>query len=240
MQDHIYYAIGDIHGEAKKLTVLHNLIRRLHEQDYPEFDYTLVHLGDYIDRGPDSFDVIKKLMQMEAFGEPKLINLKGNHEAIMLEACRKEMGGSSYRLSKSYYFWLNNGGNKTLESYNKAGFREPPDKHLAWLSDLKSFHWDRVANIIFVHAGVDPTHFPNDGEDRHLWTRSKKFFDTSHWPDGPLSGMTVVHGHTPTESGLPDIDGDFRRINIDTGACYGGDLTAVVLAPNEPPRFISV
>ncbi len=236
----VYYAIGDIHGEAEKLTRLHSRIRRKHRVDFPGQTLKFVHLGDFIDRGPDSCNVVDKLIKLERDHEPNTINLKGNHEAMMLDAYQKRASDSYPHDSKAYDFWLRNGGDKTIESYVKAGLREPPLNHLAWMSRLNSYYWDRAANLIFVHAGIDPVHFPNDGENRHLWTRSQKFFETKTWPKDRLKGITVIHGHTPTKSGLPDIDGDFRRINIDTGACYGGYLTAVVLAPNEPPRFISV
>ncbi|MGB0907265.1 MAG: metallophosphoesterase, partial [Maricaulaceae bacterium] len=61
----VYYAIGDIHGEITKLNILHSRIERTHEIDFPGQTYSLVHLGDYVDRGPDSFEVINKLIKLE-------------------------------------------------------------------------------------------------------------------------------------------------------------------------------
>ena len=233
MTGRVYYAIGDIHGESEKLTRLHACVLHRHRIDYPSCPYVLVHLGDYVDRGPNSFGVIDTLLNMEKYSKVPVVNLKGNHEHLMQEAF-------SSAGMRAYNIWLDNGGDKTMESYRKLGFDDPPVQHLRWLSNLKTYHWDKEAKLIFVHAGIDPLHFPYDGEDRHLWTRSKDFLNTETWPEEVLRGHTIIHGHTPTQTGLPDIDGDFRRINIDTGACFGGKLTAVVLAPNETPRFLSV
>ncbi|MEZ5938799.1 MAG: hypothetical protein R3C52_11350, partial [Hyphomonadaceae bacterium] len=78
---------------------------------------------------------------------------------------------------------------------------------------------------------------PGCSEQVRLWTRSRKFFDSAAWPERPeLDGLLVVHGHTPTSDFAPDIQA--RRINIDTGACFGGPLSAVMLKPGEDPSFI--
>jgi serine/threonine protein phosphatase 1 len=70
-----------------------------------------------------------------------------------------------------------------------------------------------------------------------MWTRSRAFFDSNRWPDrDELYDLLVVHGHTPTFDFEPDQQE--RRINVDTGACFGGPLTAVVLPPDDPPRFL--
>ena len=70
-----------------------------------------------------------------------------------------------------------------------------------------------------------------------MWTRSEKFFKSERWPDrAELKDIIVVHGHTPTRDFEPDQQR--RRINVDTGACYGGPLTSVVLAPDQTPRFL--
>ena len=187
-----------------------------------------------MDRGPDSFKVVSHLIEQEIDPYQNVINLKGNHEQLMLEAYKLER-----QTHRNYYVWIENGGDKTIASYDSAGFSTPPKHHLDWMKQLKTYHWDRAAKLIFVHAGIDPANFPNDGEDRHLWTRSRKFFETENWGNTLPTGTSVIHGHTPTQQGLPEIDGDFRRINIDTGACYGGELTAVVLAPDELPFFIT-
>ncbi|MGB0906381.1 MAG: hypothetical protein ACPGVT_02715, partial [Maricaulaceae bacterium] len=166
-------------------------------------------------------------------GSPnQLINLKGNHEAMMLDAYFDDQNGS-------YDFWVKHGGDKTIRSYRMAGFDRPPEPHFSWIRKLKTFHWDRDAQLIFVHAGIVPSKFPNDGAEVHMWSRSRQFFDLEDWGDDLPIGTRVVHGHTPTQNGKPEIKGNYTRINIDTGACYGEELTAAVFAPGDVPRFIT-
>lgn len=231
MRGNIYYVIGDIHGEAGQLRQLHETIIERHKAEFHGVNKTIVHLGDYVDRGPDSYDVIEIVMSLEKDPNQKVINLKGNHEQLMLDA---------YQRNKrfAYHVWLDNGGAQTITSYQDNGLTEPPARHLEWLAGLPSLYWDKEAGLVFVHAGVDPNKFPFDSEETRLWTRTQSFFDPLCWKSPALKGMRVVHGHTPTQSATPDISTDGRRINVDTGACYGGPLTAVVFAPNQDVQFI--
>jgi calcineurin-like phosphoesterase family protein len=231
MRGNIYYVIGDIHGEADQLRQLHKTIIERHRAEFRDTDKTIVHLGDYVDRGPDSYDVIEIVMSLENDPNQKVINLKGNHEQLMLDAYQKDK-------PCAYHVWLDNGGAQTISSYQDNGLTEPPGRHLDWLAGLPSLHWDKKAGLVFVHAGVDPNRFPFDGEETRLWTRTRSFFDPSCWKSPALTGMRVIHGHTPTQSAAPDISADGRRINVDTGACYGGPLTAAVFAPNQDVQFI--
>ena len=131
-----------------------------------------------------------------------------------------------------------NGGEKTLESYHRAGLSTVPDEHLNWLRAKPTLHIDADAKMIFVHAGIDPATFPNELEETYLWTRSSRFFDVRSWRNQALSGWTVVHGHTPTRSFFPEtVEAQARRINIDTGAAYGGRLTAALFAPRHAVSF---
>src|SRR5262249_45371448 len=136
-----------------------------------------------------------------------------------------------------------NGGVQTIVSYQAANgdsgaWRDDIDgAHLAWVRALPIQHFDASRKLLFVHAGIDPRRYPECPNEVKLWTRSPLFFDPDRWPDRPeLEGLTVIHGHTPTD----DLEPEFtrNRINVDTGACYGGWLTAVVLAPGEAPRFL--
>jgi serine/threonine protein phosphatase 1 len=228
----IYFAIGDIHGEADKLRAMHSgILDRIALEKSPA---VIVHLGDYVDRGPDSKAVIEQILALEAMFEGsariRVISIKGNHEQMMLDAFDAEEGGS----------WFANGGGATADSYAGGPGRADrnwrdlvPKEHTAFLRRLPTI-W-REGPYVFVHAGIDPPTFPEDDEEVHMWTRSNNFTDTSRWPKrDALNGITVVHGHTPQDK--PEIEP--QRINVDTGACYGGPLTAVVLKPGEEPSFL--
>jgi len=231
MTNLIYYAIGDIHGELARLTALHKSISEFHKTFHSNKPQIRIHLGDYIDRGPDSYDVIKYIRDLERHAAFQVISLKGNHESLMLRAYERKRLGDMQT-------WLDNGGDTTLSSYQKHGFDRPPKAHLDWLGQLPTRHFDEERGLVFVHAGIDPDVFPDEPDSVRLWTRSENFFDTKMWINPELSQICVVHGHTPTSTNRPDVTQDGRRINIDTGACYDGMLTAVVLAPHEKPRFI--
>jgi len=232
MSDLTYYAIGDVHGEIEKLDELLRLIRA--DAVRRKVPHIIVFLGDLVDRGADSRTVVERAMRLSLDGEA--IALKGNHEELMLHACDN-------RESVGIYWWAENGGDETIQSYMLANgvcddFRDAIDKtHLAWLRTLPVMHRDETRGLVFVHGGIDPKTFPNCSDEVRLWTRSPKFFDPGRWPARPeLDGIVVVHGHTPTQNFAPHIDP--RRINVDTGACFGGPLTAAVLGPGEPPRFL--
>ena len=232
MSDTVYYAIGDVHGEIGKLETLLNHIR----EDARMFAaaYKIVFLGDLIDRGPDSRAVVAHAMSAERAGDA--IVLKGNHEELMLHAYAN-------RDSISIYHWAENGGDETIAAYKAANgeaddWRDAVDAdHLHFLRSLKVTHHDEARGLVFVHAGIDPKVFPLCTDELRMWTRSEKFYDHRRWPERPeLDGIMVIHGHTPTSDFAPDLNP--RRINVDTGACFGGPLTCAVLAPNERPRFL--
>lgn len=230
----IYYIIGDIHGEIDRLKQLHSDITNYHQRRFQKRQLIIVHLGDYIDRGPDSYAVIDFIMNLTA-NLPKMtriINLKGNHEQMMLTAYQKPQ-------SPKFQQWLRNGGRETLESYALYGFQTPPPSHLDWIKKLPSYFRDVENKLICVHAGVNVRTFPHDGEDFHLWTRAPEFFNAKNWDNPELKGMTIIHGHTPTDTFEPDISENRNRINIDTGACYGGALTAAILEKGNLTDFIS-
>lgn len=226
----VFYAIGDVHGEIAQLKTLNEQIaahRSLFHGDKPA---VLVHLGDYVDRGPDSFAVIETLMKAEARTDFEVCSIMGNHERMMLDA-----QADSAQLD----FWLRNGGRETIESYERRGHEEIPEAHLKWIAALPDMLWFEEEGLIFVHAGVSPTRFPDEDEGVRLWTRSAQFFNPDDWTAPALEGQTVIHGHTPTDDFEPDVSEGARRINVDTGACYGGPLTAVCLAEGEEAEFLS-
>lgn len=223
------------------MRALHAEIAERHAASYAGSPMTMVHLGDYVDRGPDSRGVIEDLIAMQAYAAERddleVINLRGNHEQMMIDAFEGDRADVD--------FWLSNGGQETAMNY-----RGPTDEggqfviemdadHIKWLTALPTLHYVPDRKLVFVHAGVDVATFPESRDEVHLWTRSPKFFRDETWPEA-MAGLTVVHGHTPSPDNNPWIGKAGRRIGVDTGACFNGPLTAVVLAPGEPPEFIQV
>lgn len=232
MSELVYYAIGDVHGEMGKLDLLLDHIR--FDASRRSGAHKIVFLGDMIDRGADSRAVVAKAKAL--CESSAALALKGNHEELMLHALAN-------RESIGIYHWAENGGDETIASYMMANgatddFRDAIDKdHIAWIKSLPTIVRDEARKLAFVHGGIDPATFPNCSDEIRMWTRSQKFFDAKRWPKrGELNGLVVVHGHTPTAGFEPYADP--HRINVDTGACFGGPLTAVVLAPGETPRFL--
>lgn len=212
------YAIGDIHGCLDKLR---NLLLRceIHADGRPS---AFVFVGDYIDRGPQSSAVIDCLIDLKAQRGESVVTLMGNHEAMALAVID---GKSSSRL------WFAQGGLATLKSYGIAEPNELPRAHVDWLRAL-AFRYDDGRRF-FVHAGVNPA-TPLEAQDDFdlLWIREPFL---SHRGD---YGRLVVHGHTPLVDGVPDLHGN--RLNLDTGAVFGGPLTAAVFddAQTEPVGFL--
>ena len=225
-------AIGDIHGELERLKDLHRQVLAFAAQAFPEAPLHFIHLGDLIDRGPDSCGVIEYLMAFEQSRSPRPLTLRGNHEQMMIDAYESPDGQSV-----NARHWSINGGAETSASYagKPAGMML---KHLAWLKSLPTIHSVEEAGLVFVHAGVDPDTFPDCGEQVHMWTRRREFLDPRCWTAPALRRNRVIHGHTPTADSLPETAGGGRRLNIDTGAVYGGRLTAVLLRPGEADVFL--
>ncbi|MPZ37801.1 MAG: serine/threonine protein phosphatase [Rhizobiales bacterium] len=199
------YAIGDIHGSYTKLA---NLVR--HCVDHSgENDARFVFVGDYIDRGKRSYDVVKFLIDAQAAWPDKMICLKGNHEDMLLDAVhyRDEM------------MWLDNGGDATLRSYGVRRATDIPAEHLAWFETLPLSHGDE--RRFFVHAGIMPgIPLEQQRKDVILWIREPFLSDASD------HGRYIVHGHTPTGTGAPELC--HNRLNLDTLAWYGNPLIAAV------------
>ena len=148
------YAVGDVHGCAARLDELHVAIAR-DLATYPVASALLVHLGDFIDRGPDSAGVIARL----AYGSPlhavPMIALRGNHEQMMLDATTGD--------PECIAHWRGNGGDAALKSWgikaakkNADWSADLPPVHLAFLRGLGLYH--ATDGYVFVHAGVRPGH----------------------------------------------------------------------------------
>jgi serine/threonine protein phosphatase 1 len=205
------YAIGDIHGSLAKLRTL---IARCHA-DANGRPTMFVFLGDYIDRGSNSSGVVRTLMQLQSELRERVVTLKGNHEAFVLDV----IDGATQP-----DFWLTQGGRETLRSYGVGDASDLPEDHLKWLRSLRLSYDD--GRRFFVHAGVDPQK-PLDAQSEHdlIWIREPFLSDTRD------HGRLIVHGHTPLERGRPDLRAN--RLNLDTGAVFGGPLTAAVFADSE-------
>ena len=228
----VIYAIGDIHGEAARLEKLHALIDERHDLLFSGRAKKIVHLGDYVDRGRDSCGVIEQLMALQSRMGDACICLRGNHEEMMLD-------GLTANQASAYDNWLVNGGEDTVASYRRANLDPIPTEHIDWLKSLPSIYREPEAKLIFVHAGINPAEYPNDREGVYLWTRARRFFDVEDWQNAALEGWTVVHGHTPTEDFYPEhVTAKSSRINLDTGAVFGGRLTAAIFDHGSPVRFI--
>ncbi len=221
----LLYAVGDIHG---RLDLLRNLLERI-AADVSARSHagrpTLVFLGDYVDRGPDSRGVVAELMT----GLPQGFDthfLKGNHEAILLDFL-----DDPWQLDH----WLANGGQATMQSYgvdtealarqgaHPETWRQAfaailPESHLRFFRGLKLSV--TFGDYLFVHAGVRPgVSLAAQSETDLIWIRHP-FLDHA----GPF-GKIVVHGHTPTQIPVTRPN----RIGIDTGAVFSDRLTALRL-----------
>jgi serine/threonine protein phosphatase 1 len=218
------YAIGDVHGRSDLLDRLYRLIR-LDADNEPPGRRVVVHLGDYVDRGPDSRGVIERVMAPPLPGfQP--VALIGNHDFMMRAflADPRQVGPG----------WMMNGAAATLASYGvdppqriEGGELERaardldaalPARHRAFLDRLAPLYRDD--RFLFVHAGIRPGIAPEAQTlDDLIWIREE-------FLDSPADhGAIVVHGHSITR------EPDFRpnRIGIDTGAYRSGRLTALRL-----------
>lgn len=236
MTERIVYAIGDVHGEAEMLTALHERI--LADIAKENASALIVHLGDLVDRGPDSCGAVAAAMALAkaAPAGVEVASVKGNHEAMMLAACQPDAD------RETVSHWRLSGGEETIASYGgdprSKGWAAAIDPdHLDWLDALPTWLVDAERKLVLVHAGVEPATFPECDETIRMWTRTRRFFESYAWP-APLAGWTVVHGHTPLDVPVPEVVGG--RINVDTGAVFGGPLSAAVLAPGEAPRFLQI
>jgi serine/threonine protein phosphatase 1 len=211
------YAVGDVHGCLDQFLAIHAAIAQdLAARPIPQ--PWLIHLGDYVDRGPDTAGVIARLLGEPPAGISAVINLTGNHEDLMLAVIDTPT-------EEGVHVWMMNGGANSLHSWGIPLGAEPatwaerlPPAHLAFLRGLALHH--ALGGYLFVHAGLRPG-VPLAQQSRHdqLWIR-EPFLSSS-----ADHGSVVVHGHTPRLQ--PEIRRN--RIGIDTGAVMGGVLTCAIL-----------
>lgn len=216
------YVIGDVHG---RLDLLDRKIDAVCEdlRQHPHPDSRLIFLGDYVDRGPASAQVVERLLHLDAL--QGTIFLKGNHE-VLLERALDDPG--------VIIGWCEWGGLETLHSYGVTPRIRPspddcpalarelaaavPSRHRAFFAGLPLTHVS--GDYVFVHAGLRPgLPLVDQSADDLLWIRDE--FLTHSRPFEKF----VVHGHTP----VMEPDARRNRINIDTGAYATGRLTCLVL-----------
>lgn len=238
------YCIGDIHGRHDLLVKLLSQIK----QDAASFSgrVLMIYLGDYIDRGMQSRDVIEELLQNVQPGI-EYVYLRGNHEQTMLDFLREESVGRS---------WFTYGGQATLASYNACDAKIPTKREdfitiqQRLLKNLPRSHFQFLNNTLFsyslgsyffVHAGINPDlSLSRQKPENMLWIRNE--FVSEKKPYEKI----IVHGHTITDE--PELLPN--RIGIDTGAYASGILTCLVLqgdqqriiqtqSANSPPRSLA-
>ena len=210
----ITFSVGDIHGCFEKLKSLLVACDAFRGGRIAQF----IFIGDYIDRGSQSKDVLDFLIKGGVEQDRYFVCLRGNHEDMLLRAADKQ------RSDRDLLNWWGNGGEQTLESYGVDDPSDLPAEHLSWMRSLPLQTSDQ--HRLFVHAGIRPSiALSSQSTEDLLWIREP--FLSSEEDHGAL----VVHGHTPTRNREPDLRPN--RLNIDTGACFGGPLTAAVFSNDE-------
>jgi serine/threonine protein phosphatase 1 len=211
------YVIPDIHGRYDLLSeAFTEITARSGGQA------AIVTIGDYVDKGPDSKQVIDLMLSVAA-DDRNLVALKGNHDAMMVEALRDPAKMAA---------WIAKGGDAALASYG-ADPAAVPETHIAWLDRLSLMHVD--AHRLYVHAGVDPeVPLERQSEATLLWKRYPKGFS------GGYGKLHVVHGHDNYPDGPLLYEG---RTNLDTLAWRTGRLMVGIFdddRPGGPVDFIVV
>jgi serine/threonine protein phosphatase 1 len=206
------YAIPDLHG------CLEGLEKFLDALDL-NTPATLVFLGDYIDRGPDSKYVIDTIRDLDLPDYIKVVTLAGNHEAMALEAHSGRGWRADHGL-EGFNWWVEQGGLATLASFGKGKI---PDDYLTWMAGLPKLYHD--THRVYTHAGVDPRKPLTEQVDKFLqWYRYGPV-EEANYP-----GLHLVHGHSPRKE--PELLQ--TRTNLDTGLVYGGRLTIGVFDDSLP------
>jgi len=219
------YAVGDVHG---RLDLLRRLTRTLEADAAGETarDRTrIVFLGDLVDRGPHSRQVLELVRFLQRRNPERIVSLLGNHEEMLLASAHGE--------AEAQRVWLRNGGDATLHSYrlDPAEFTglAPAERGralrqavgadmLAWL-EARPLSW-QSGDYFFCHAGVRPgVPLTKQRREDLLWIR-QPFLGSER-----AHGAVIVHGHS--ESDAAEVA--HNRINVDTGAHRSGELTAVGL-----------
>ncbi len=205
------FAVGDIHGcfEQLKELVENQLI--LNRTD------KLVFLGDYIDRGTKSKEVVDFIINLKTNGY-NITSLLGNHEQMLLDA---------YCDENNISLWMQNGGAETLNSFHIKSPKEIDEKYIDFLKNLP--YYFSSAEFLFVHAGFNDNAIdPYEDKYSMIWNSTK------YYSNSLLIDKTIIHGHRPItlNSCIQRVMTKQKVINIDTGCVYKdkegyGKLTAM-------------
>lgn len=240
-----YYAIGDIHGRFSLLEKAREAIKTHGENQ----EFKVIFLGDYIDRGPQSRQVIEHLIEAQRV-DSDVICIQGNHEVMMVDSIVKCLKPE---------WWMGNGGDKTLRSYGhpflegryhhgeEVYYSYVPQEHVKWLAGLPKFY--EAEKQVFVHAGIPQwemnlpftskqVHKVHNMEEQMQWML---YHPADH---GGWRGKHVVHGHHQHSDG-PHTYIDPKkggRTNLDTFAWKTGRLVVGVFSDEQlqPIDFIEV
>jgi len=223
----VHYGVGDIHGMRG---LLDNLLGSIEADASASHERaTVVFLGDLVNRGPSSRQVLERLIVGPQRRGDRWITLRGNHDQLLLDAVAGKSEAAFRQL-------MQKGGAETLASYG-VGRREAslsrarraiPSEHLRFLDALPFYF--HAGDHLFVHAGIDPQVPLDRQKEAVMMTIREPFLRKSY-----LLPFTVVHGHVPSANG-PVVAP--QRIGIDTGAYATGVLTAVALRNGDTPRFL--
>lgn len=227
---HLEYAISDVHGHLQHLERLLQVIEQ-HARER-EATFTLLFLGDLVDRGNSSAQVVELVRFLQA-SKPDTVVLKGNHDDVFAEAVPFMKAGQWD--SESVRFALSLGVQKTLDSYVAAGLDSNRlESDVAWINSLPLLRVSK--GRAFVHAGLMPHYEPHlQPAEAMLWIRDRFF----HAKKRDFPGVNyVVHGHTPTKymkkSPASEIEVFDWRCNIDTGVFFTGALGCAVFDVDKP------
>lgn len=225
------YAIGDIHGQIDLLRGAHDLIARDAAQHGAA---PVVHIGDLVDRGPDSARVIDYLIRGIADGQPWIV-LKGNHDRMFAGFLDDPDWRDPGLKAEHSYLHPKIGGASTLATYGiaNAGDRPVAKVHAQAVAAVPQAHRDfihalpvsfRRGGCFFCHAGIRPTNPLSAQNEQDLCWIRKGFLEVEE----PFEAL-VVHGHTAIDHATHYGN----RINLDSSAAYGGPLTAAVIEGTE-------
>jgi len=239
------FAIGDVHGNANELTALHDVIRSEIDSN-EDFEHSVIHLGDYIDRGYESKKVLDILVKGIGRNSVEEIFLLGNHEKYLIDLISPELEHEIYaKLKRRFNTWFGNGGLETMTSFGidnprailESGYVEKLREKIidslgsdlvSFLRELKIIH--QIDEYVFVHAGINPKVRLDEQIIEDLLYIRSPFLHCGSWEHD----FCVVHGHTVLVPCVRE-----HRISLDAG-CYMGKILCAVQLKENKLRFLAV